>query len=95
MNRKPPSDWKLKKLKQLVLPKEGIRRGPFGGALKKETFVENGFKVYQQGNAIREDWDYGDYFIDTEKYNEMSAFHVQPGDFLVGHLARVLTYIEI
>jgi type I restriction enzyme S subunit len=93
MNRKPPSDWKLKKLKQLVLPKEGIRRGPFGGALKKETFVENGFKVYQQGNAIREDWDYGDYFIDTEKYNEMSAFHVQPGDFLVscsGTIGRIV-----
>lgn len=25
----------------------GIKRGPFGGALKKESFVKDGFAVYE------------------------------------------------
>jgi type I restriction enzyme, S subunit len=39
-----------------------IRRGPFGGAIKKETFVENGYKVYEQGNAIYDDFEPGNDF---------------------------------
>ena len=35
------SSWKLKKFKELLDPTEGIRRGPFGSALKKELFVQN------------------------------------------------------
>ena len=27
-------------------------RGPFGGSLKKECFVNNGYAVYEQQNAI-------------------------------------------
>lgn len=32
------SSWKSKKFKELLDPTEGIRRGPFGSALKKELF---------------------------------------------------------
>ncbi|EID19617.1 hypothetical protein HMPREF1045_0275 [Streptococcus mitis SK616] len=43
------SSWKLKKFKELLDPTEGIRRGPFGSALKKELFVQNSeYVVYEQ-----------------------------------------------
>ena len=32
------SSWKSKKFKELLDQTEGIRRGPFGSALKKEFF---------------------------------------------------------
>ena|SRR5690554_99880 len=63
--------------------KNSIRRGPFGSSLKKSFFVESGFKVYQQGNAIRNDFEYGEYFIDEDKYKELNAFKVQPEDIII------------
>ena len=47
------SSWKSKKFKELLDPTEGIRRGPFGSALKKDFFVQNSeYVVYEQQNAI-------------------------------------------
>jgi type I restriction enzyme S subunit len=67
-----------------VVPKEGIRRGPFGGTLKKTMFTKEGYKkVYQQGNVIQKDWSLGDYFVNEAKFYEMKSFQVLPGDFLV------------
>ncbi|DAC18693.1 MAG TPA: restriction endonuclease subunit S [Candidatus Poseidoniales archaeon] len=63
--------------------KKGMIRGPFGGSLKKSMFVEQGYKVYQQGNAIRNDLTYGDYFITKEKYLEMSRFAVAENDLII------------
>lgn len=63
--------------------KEGLRRGPFGSAIKKAFFVESGYKVYEQGNAINDDCKRGHYYITEEKYNELSSFHLKPGDFIV------------
>ena len=63
--------------------KDGLRRGPFGSSIKKAFFVESGFKVYEQGNAINDDCKRGHYYISEEKYNELSSFQVKPGDFIV------------
>ena len=60
-----------------------LKRGPFGGALKKEIFVTEGFKVYEQGNAINKNYLYGKYFIDHRKYKEMASFSVEPNDLIV------------
>lgn len=79
-------------LKDLAVSKDGLRRGPFGGAIKKECFVPSGYKVYEQGNAINDTIEYGKYYIDEQKYQEMSSFHVQPFDLLVscsGTLGRI------
>ena len=46
-----PETWQVIPLQNLC-DKNGIVRGPFGGALKKELFVAEGYKVYEQGNAI-------------------------------------------
>lgn len=77
-----PSDWKVVALETVAL-KDGLVRGPFGGALKKEFFVERGFKVYEQRNAIYRSVEIGDYFINEEKFKELSRFEVKDGDFIV------------
>lgn len=69
-----------------------LKRGPFGGALKKEIFVEEGYKVYEQSHVIRDDFTIGRYFIEEYKFLEMKDFSIQPNDILVscsGSLGRV------
>ena len=71
---------------------QGIVRGPFGGTLKKETFVSSGFKVYEQQNAIYKSSEIGSYFVDQPKYAEMHRFSVSPGDFIIscsGTIGRI------
>lgn len=70
-------------LKDLVAEKDGLRRGPFGSAIKKAFFVSEGFKVYEQGNAINDDPYRGNYYITQEKYNELKNFQIKPHDLLV------------
>ena len=70
-------------LKDLVSGKDGLRRGPFGSAIKKAFFVPDGFKVYEQGNAINNDPYRGHYYITQEKYEELKNFHIMPHDLLV------------
>lgn len=78
-----PKQWEIKKLGDICLPKEGLRRGPFGSAIKKEYFVNKGYKVYEQSNAIYDDVTTGRYFINESKFNELRNFEVLPGDFIV------------
>jgi type I restriction enzyme, S subunit len=69
-----------------------LRRGPFGGALKKEIFVSEGYRVYEQGNAISGDFSLGRYFITEAKFNEMKSFALQVNDLIIscsGTLGRV------
>ena len=78
-----PDNWKLVAIEDVVLSNEGLRRGPFGGSLKKEVFVEHGYKVYEQGHVIRQDLGTGRYYITPEKFEELKTFAVLPYDFLV------------
>ncbi len=78
-----PSNWKVAPLEKIVLPSAGLRRGPFGSALKKITFVKEGIKVYQQGNVLLNDFSYGNYFITPEKFEELKNFEIKAGDYLV------------
>ena len=90
---KLPKGWGYKKFVEICLPKEGLKRGPFGSAIKKEYFVPDGNKVYEQSNAIYDDAHRGKYFIDDLKYKELINFNVIPGDILVscsGTLGRIL-----
>lgn len=67
-------------------------RGPFGGSLKKEIFVAEGFKVYEQGDAIHGNHQATRYFVDQKKFDEMSRFKVAPGDLIMscsGTLGRI------
>jgi len=79
-----PKTWSLVALGDIAAHEKGaIRRGPFGGSLKKEIFVESGFKVYEQQNAIKDDFQIGNYFIDEDKFREMEGFNVKPHDLII------------
>lgn len=58
-------------------------RGPFGGSLKKDIFVQEGYAVYEQRHAISEDFTVFRYFIDEVKYNEMKRFEVFADDIIM------------
>lgn len=58
-------------------------RGPFGGSLKKEIFVNEGYAVYEQSHAIHSDFSKFRYYIDEQKFNEMERFEVKPGDLIM------------
>lgn len=76
--------WDIKTLPQLVLPgRNSLKRGPFGGALKKEIFVETGYLVFEQNHALNNDYSFARYFVTEEKYQELIDFKVVPGDVLV------------
>ena len=58
-------------------------RGPFGGSLKKEIFVQEGFAVYEQQHAIYGDFSTIRYRISSEKFDEMKRFSLVPGDLIM------------
>ena len=85
--------FEMKTLPEIVNDdKKSIKRGPFGGALKKEDFVEDGYLVYEQRHAIHNDFNYAKYYITKEKYESMIGFKVVPGDLIIscsGTLGRI------
>ena len=72
-----------------------LKRGPFGSSITKSMFVPSGFKVYEQRNAIYREVSRGSYFINDEKYEELSAFAVLPGDFIVSCAGTVGRIFEL
>ncbi len=72
--------------------KHSMKRGPFGGSLKKEIFVPSGYLVYEQYHPINNDFHFRRYFISKEKFEEMKAFSVKPRDLLIscsGTIGRI------
>ncbi|HHB0733369.1 restriction endonuclease subunit S [Enterococcus faecalis] len=87
--------WELCKFKGLLDEQDGIRRGPFGSALKKAFFVENSeYVVYEQQNAIYDTYETR-YKISKEKFKELEKFSISEGDFImsgagtIGRISRV------
>lgn len=81
---KLPKGWKIIFLPEIVLPrKTAIKRGPFGSSLKKEFFVSEGYKVYEQKHAIKNDFSLGEYFINEAKFIELKDFELIPGDIII------------
>ena len=72
-------EWPLVELGEVCL----FKRGPFGGSLKKEIFVEDGYAVYEQSHAITGNFSQFRYFIDEEKFAEMSGFQIHPGNLIM------------
>ena len=60
-----------------------LTRGPFGGSLKKETFLKEGYVVYEQSHAISNDFTTFRYFVSESKFNEMKRFQVLPSDIIM------------
>jgi type I restriction enzyme S subunit len=91
-----PKGWKLMKVPEIAKDeKNAIKAGPFGSSLKKECYVKKGYKVYGQEQVIKDDLDFGDYFVSEAKYRELESYKVQEGDVLIslvgsyGHISVV------
>jgi type I restriction enzyme S subunit len=79
-----PKGWEIRTIENFVREEKGsIKRGPFGGALKKEIFVEDGYLVYEQYHALNNDFSFGRYFINESKFQEMKGFEVKPKDIII------------
>ena len=93
-----PEGWKCAGIDQITDGSQNaLKAGPFGSALKKSCYVPDGYKVYGQEQVIKGDPHYGDYFIDSEKYEELKSCAVKAGDLLVslvGTAGRVMVLPE-
>lgn len=93
-----PEGWVWTKFEELAGPRRNaIKAGPFGSSLKKEFYVSNGYKIYGQEQAIRDDPFYGYYYIDDKRYAKLKSCTVKPGDMLislVGTIGKVLVLPE-
>jgi type I restriction enzyme S subunit len=76
--------WQTITLEDIAASKKhSIKRGPWGGSLKKEIFVRSGYKVYEQKNVIYNNFRLGNYYIDDDKFSELKDFMISPGDVLI------------
>jgi type I restriction enzyme S subunit len=79
-----PEGWAWCKWENILDYDDGaFKRGPFGSALKKEFFVKNGYKVYEQYCPINDDCSFERYYVSDEKFKELESFAVRANDFLV------------
>ena len=81
-NKISETTWKNLTLNDIA----DYKKGPFGSSITKTMFVPKGehtYKVYEQGNAIRKTIDYGSYYINEQKYNELKGFAVHAGDIII------------
>jgi type I restriction enzyme S subunit len=72
-------EWKEKKLGEICK----FVRGPFGSALKKEFFINDGYAVYEQSHAIHNNFNSFRYYISEEKFNGLRRFSVEPKDIIM------------
>jgi type I restriction enzyme S subunit len=88
-----PPGWRWTRLAEITRPVPySIKRGPFGSSIRKDMFVPEGFKVYEQQHAISGDFTRRRYYINESKFKELSSFELKPNDIIVscsGTVGRV------
>jgi type I restriction enzyme S subunit len=89
-----PNQWVFASFEHLAQPvANALKAGPFGSALKKEFYVDSGYKIYGQEQVIKQNAHFGDYYISAKKFKELQSCEVKPGDLLVslvGTIGKVL-----
>ena len=89
-----PKGWEKVKITDIVENnKHSLKAGPFGSSLKKEFYVQKGYKIYGQEQVIIDNAFFGDYYINEEKYQELKSCKIKPLDILislVGTVGKVL-----
>lgn len=83
-------DWEEKNIVDMAKKQKGaIKIGPFGSALKKECYVDNGIKVYAQENIFEEDFSIGSYYITEEKYKTLESCTLKPNDLVISMMGTI------
>lgn len=88
-NDKPYSFNMVSILDLVKKNKNALKAGPFGSSLKKDCYVENGYKVYGQEQVIAGNENIGNYFIDGKKYDELKTCQIAPNDILISLVGTV------
>lgn len=95
---KIPEQWDFAPLKYFVAQTpDAVKTGPFGSQLLSSEMTDGEIKVYNQRNVIDRDLTEGDNYISQDKFEELEAFRVCPGDILVttrGTIGRCVTVPE-
>lgn len=84
-----PKEWGAGRLDQYLDQQAGIKPGPFGSSLTKDSYVVSGFKVYGQEQVIAGSLEIGNYYISEMKFREMSTFEVLTDDVLISLVGTV------
>jgi type I restriction enzyme S subunit len=75
-----PEGWEIKRLKFIA---QKMISGPFGSSLKKEFYTKSGYKIYGQEQVIKDNFEFGDYYISEKKFKELQRCEVFSGDILI------------
>lgn len=87
---KIPKSWEVVNVDDFILDKKGAMKiGPFGSALKKDSMVANGIKVYGQENIFVRDMSFGDRYITQEHYESLKSCELFPGDFIISMMGTI------
>ena len=79
-----PMRWEVYTVEECATKEpNSLKAGPFGSSLKKEFYVETGYKIYGQEQVISGDANFGDYYIDEKKFNELKSCEVKANDVLI------------
>jgi type I restriction enzyme S subunit len=79
-----PEHWDMVPLRYALSPcGDAVKTGPFGSQLLSSEMVGGSIKVYNQRNVLDRDFTSGENYITEDKYQELEAFSVFPGDILV------------
>lgn len=93
-----PSTWSWVYFEHIATyDNNALKAGPFGSALKKSDCVDTGYRVYGQEQVIAGDESLVTYYVDQEKFDQLSSCSVGVGDILVslvGTIGKVLVLSE-
>ncbi len=85
-----PQGWEWCRIDDIIENKShSLKAGPFGSSLTKDMYCSDGYKVYGQEQVIRQDPNYGGYYINREKYDELYSCKVSPGDILISLVGTI------
>lgn len=77
-------NWLFTEVKNTVeKQKNAIKAGPFGSSLKKEFYVKKGYKIYGQEQVIKDDLNFGNYYINEDLYKKLESCKIKEGDILI------------
>ena len=88
-----PKRWPVVPLESACVERAGIKAGPFGSSIKKESYADSGYRVYGQEQVIAGSLKIGNYFIGEDKFQQLASCAVQSGDLLlslVGSIGQTL-----
>lgn len=86
-----PKGWRISKIKFLLLESSNsMRIGPYGSSLSGSVIQQEGnYKVYGQENLIADNFSIGEKYISNNKYEELNAYTLRPGDITISMMGTI------